>query len=65
MHFRYEPRPETEGTRRFLKMLQESAGDASLPFVPPHQGDFIYLAIQQNGFARCLETGFATGSTAA
>jgi len=64
MHLRYDPLQETEETRRFLKTMQEDARDRTLPFVPPHQGDFLFLAIQRSGFARCLETGFATGSTA-
>jgi predicted O-methyltransferase YrrM len=64
MHLRYDPLQETEGTRRFLKAQQDDARDPTLPFVPPHQGDFIYLVVQQSGYARCLETGFATGSTA-
>ena len=61
---RYTPLSETKNTREQLKFMENELAGIQRPFVPSHEGDLIYLLIKQRGYSRCLETGFATGSTA-
>lgn len=61
---RYQPLEETRALRSQLRQAQSDWRGQRLPFTPDYQGDLIFSIIRRNGFGRCLETGFATGSTA-
>src|SRR5262249_22099201 len=56
----YTPMPETAAARRVLEIDRVEGR----PYCAPWQGDFIFRVITSRGYARCLETGFGTGSTA-
>lgn len=57
---RYAPLDKTAEIRRIIDGVKND----SLPYCPPDEGDLLYALIRANGYRRCLETGFFTGSTA-
>ena len=59
------PAQETRETRNLLTELKQEFNGIRLPFAPTHQGDLIHRLITRHEYANCIETGFATGSTAA
>ena len=56
----YEPLADTAKPRQFIKMVRQPG----LPYCPDPEGDLLHGLITQHGCNRCLEIGFATGSTA-
>ena len=56
----YQPLVATEGVRRLLSQTYEVAA----PYCPPAEGDLLYTLVTTHRLARCLQVGFATGSTA-
>jgi predicted O-methyltransferase YrrM len=56
----YESMVETQ----WIAALLNSVKVAGAPVCPPDAGDLIFSLIRTNGYRRCLETGFYTGSTA-
>ena len=61
----YEALDQTKETRNLLAKVMSEFQGVTLPYAPTHQGDLIHLLIARNNYADCLETGFASGSTAA
>jgi predicted O-methyltransferase YrrM len=57
---RYAALVETERVRHLLSQRRHGND----PICPPDQGDFIYLLARERPHSRCLEIGFASGSTA-
>jgi len=57
---RYQPLTKTAAVRKAIA----AAAVNGLPHCPAEEGDLIFSLIQTNGYNRCLETGFHTGSTA-
>jgi len=57
---RYEPLIETKNTRKAI----EAVSVDGLPYCPSYEGDLLFSLILANGFQKCLEVGFHTGSTA-
>ena len=56
----YEPLLETADVRAAIEVATESG----LPYCSPDEGDLLFSLIRANGYSKCLETGFHTGSTA-
>ena len=56
----YQPLVATEGVRRLLSETYEVAA----PYCPPAEGHLLYTLVTTHRLARCLQVGFATGSTA-
>jgi predicted O-methyltransferase YrrM len=56
----YQPLVATESVRRCLSETHEDAA----PYCPPAEGDLLYTLVTAHRLARCLQVGFATGSTA-
>lgn len=69
---RYSPLADTKPVRDFIASAE--GGETvyyppldryvSAPYCPPAEGDLIHSIVTQNACRRCLETGFASGSTA-
>ena len=57
---RYRPLSETTGVRTALNAVSTNG----LPYCPAYEGDLLFSLIRRNGYRKCLETGFHTGSTA-
>jgi len=61
----YHPLKETRVIRDFLKQAELNNPDGRpLSYTSDYEGDLIYSLIKDGELSRCLETGFATGSTA-
>lgn len=56
----YRPMVATAGVRRCLSETHE----VGAPYCPPAEGDLLYTLVTTHRLARCLQVGFATGSTA-
>jgi predicted O-methyltransferase YrrM len=56
----YRPLQATEAIRELIRRDFQ----AGSPFCPPDQGDLLYSLARSTTDSRCLEVGFATGSTA-
>ncbi len=56
----YRPLLETADVRAAI----ETVSVEGLPYCPPEEGDLLFSLIRSNGYKKCLETGFHTGSTA-
>ena len=54
-----------QSTRDVAQRVAEAQlSHRGLPFCPPHEGDLLYQLASAPSVHRCLEIGFATGSTA-
>lgn len=58
--FSFSPPAETEPIRQ----LVAAAFDSALPFCPPPEGELLRQLILAQNLTRCLQLGFATGSSA-
>lgn len=58
---RYHPADETTAVRDALEKARTD--HPNRPFCPSWEGDLIHSLISKNRYARCLETGFGTGSS--
>lgn len=57
---RYQPLAETAGVRNAI----DAVAAPGLPYCPQYEGDLLFSMIRTNGYQKCLELGFHTGSTA-
>ncbi len=57
---RYVPLGATASVRTAINRAKSEGR----PYCPPYEGDLLFSLIRANGYRRCLETGFLTGSTA-